>query len=161
MQGDTTVLPSPPTPRLLAEAERLCRRRRLQLTPGRRRVLEILLDRRRAMKAYDILDCLAEEGAGAQPPIVYRALRFLVHHGLVHRLESANAFVACRAPEARHEAAFTLCRRCGSVEEILLEPGTTGMVAPPGGAGFRVDATMIEMHGLCATCRHEDTPCPC
>ncbi len=47
------------------------------MTPVRRRVLEILLEKHRAMGAYDVLDRLAAEGFGNQPPVAYRALDFL------------------------------------------------------------------------------------
>ena len=63
----------------------------LQLTPVRRRVLEILLERHRALGAYEILDVLRDEGLGSQPPVAYRALEFLTKHGFAHRIERLNA----------------------------------------------------------------------
>jgi Fe2+ or Zn2+ uptake regulation protein len=49
------------------------------------------------MSAYDILDRL--RGSGLRSPLqIYRALGPLTEQGLVHRLESLSAFVACAHP---------------------------------------------------------------
>ncbi|RMD92342.1 MAG: transcriptional repressor, partial [Alphaproteobacteria bacterium] len=77
----------------LARAEARCRESGLRLTPLRRRVLEILLESHRPLGAYDILARLRADGRPAQPPVAYRALDFLVAHGLAHRLHSLNAFL--------------------------------------------------------------------
>ncbi len=70
-------------------AEAVCADRKVRFTPGRRRVLEILLEEHRALGAYDILDRLNREGRGSQPPVAYRALDFLVKHGFVHKIGAA------------------------------------------------------------------------
>ena len=87
-------------------AETLCAEQKLQFTPIRRRVLELLLQDHRALGAYDILEKLAAEGLGAQPPVAYRALDFLVKHGLAHRIERLNAYAACTRPDHDHVPAF-------------------------------------------------------
>ena len=79
----------------MTAAEALCAARKLQLTPVRKRVLEILLEAHEAMGAYDVLARLAAEGLGSKPPVAYRALGFWVEQGLVHRIEKLNAYVAC------------------------------------------------------------------
>ena len=58
-------------------------------------VLEILLESHRAMGAYEVLERLAAEGFGKQPPVAYRALDFLVEHGLALRVRRLNAYAAC------------------------------------------------------------------
>ncbi|TFL18940.1 Fur family transcriptional regulator [Jannaschia formosa] len=132
----------------VAAADALCMHAGLRLTPVRRRVLEILLERHRAMGAYEILELLRAEGLGSQPPVAYRALDFLTTHGLVHRIERLNAFVACATPGAAHDPAFLICRKCESVAE------TEADLAPvAAGAGFELEATVVEMQGLCPRCR--------
>lgn len=66
----------------LARAELLAAGQGARFTPVRRRVLEILLEQHKAMGAYDVLQRLAAEGYGNQPPVAYRALEFLVDQGL-------------------------------------------------------------------------------
>jgi zinc transport system ATP-binding protein len=68
---------------LLEELRRVARSRGLRLTPARVRVLEILSEAHRAMGAYEILDRLKAEGLGAQPPVAYRALEFLILYRLL------------------------------------------------------------------------------
>ncbi len=140
----------------VAAAERVCAERRLQFTPARRRVLEILLEGHRAMGAYDILDRLREEGLGSQPPVAYRALDFLTANGFAHKIERLNAFIACAHPEARHAPAFMICRGCDAVAEARAEParGMLGRAARE--AGFRIDRTVVEAEGLCAACAAEE-----
>ena len=78
----------------LAHAEALCAERAQRLTPMRRHVLQALLASHRPLGAYEIIERLADPGRPA-PITVYRALDFLRDNGLVHRIESRNAFVAC------------------------------------------------------------------
>ena len=102
----------------LERAERLCRRRGARLTALRRRVLELVWQSHRAVKAYDVLNQLGRAGKAAKPPTVYRALDFLMAHGLVHRVDSLNAFVGCARPGAAHSAQFLICDDCGDVREM-------------------------------------------
>ena len=67
---------------------------------------------------YPLLDALRREGGGAGPPTVYRALEFLVAHGLVHRIETLHAFVGCDHPGEQHAGQFLICRDCGVVREV-------------------------------------------
>ena len=78
----------------LAHAERFCAERSQRLTPIRRRVLEVLLENHNPLGAYEIMDRAAASGTRPAPITVYRALDFLRENGLVHRIESRNAFVA-------------------------------------------------------------------
>jgi len=66
-----------------------------KLTRNQTLVQSTLLESESPMSAYQILDSLKAHGLNA-PLQVYRALDKLVHLGLVHRLESINAFVACQ-----------------------------------------------------------------
>ncbi len=84
-----------------------------RMTPVRRRSLQILLEAHRALGAYDVLERLAAEGYGNQPPVAYRALEFLEENGLAHRIRRLNAFTACMHPGEVHAPAFLICRACG------------------------------------------------
>ncbi|TMV09741.1 transcriptional repressor [Ruegeria sediminis] len=136
----------------LSQAEAKCAEQKLQFTPVRRRVLEILLDKHRAMGAYDILDILSAEGMGSQPPVVYRALDFLVQHGFVHRIERLNAYTACAHPTHDHVPAFLVCRECKAVAETETEltQGRLGSAADK--TGFRIEKIVVEAEGLCPAC---------
>ncbi|WP_102107027.1 transcriptional repressor [Oceaniglobus roseus] len=133
-------------------AARLCAERGVQFTAIRRRVLEILLDDHRALGAYDILDRLRAEGRGAQPPVAYRALDFLVAQGFAHRIERLNAFAACAAPGAEHSPAFLICRNCDAVSEERTEPARGALGRAAKARGFVIEQTVVEAEGLCPNC---------
>ncbi|MCL3881413.1 Fur family transcriptional regulator [Marivita sp. GX14005] len=138
--------------RAVRDVEARCEEARLQLTPVRRRVLEILLDGHRAMGAYDILDLLRREGLGSQPPVAYRALDFLVKHGFAHRIEKLNAFVACTHPGADHAPAFLICRDCSAVAEA--HEARVALDESARQSGFAVESAVIELEGLCPLCQN-------
>ena len=126
-----------------------CAAKGRRLTPVRARVLELLLQRHRAMGAYDILDVLRAEGLGSQPPVVYRALDFLTSHGYAHRIERLNAFVACVCPERDHAPAFLICTGCEAVAEADQEAPLAGAARA---TGFAIEAAVVEATGLCPNC---------
>jgi len=133
-----------------------CAAEGLQFTPVRRRVLEILLARHRALGAYEILDTLRAEGLGSQPPVAYRALEFLTRHGFAHRIEGLNAFAACTHPDHGHDAAFLICTGCGALAEAPVGPARAALAKTAEAAGFTIARTVLEAEGLCPKCTAED-----
>lgn len=106
------------------------------------------------LSAYAILDQLRDQGFRA-PLQIYRALDKLVEYGLVHRLESLNAFVACRDPgcESHETTAFTICETCGQVSEITDDTLARRLKALARDAQFALKKTTIELRGTCRSCR--------
>ncbi|MEL6169785.1 MAG: Fur family transcriptional regulator [Pseudomonadota bacterium] len=133
-----------------------CKREGLQLTPVRKRVLELLIEDHRAFGAYEVLGRLQEEGLGSHAPAAYRALDFLVAQGFAHRIERLNAFIACSHPAEQHAPAFLICRACKSVVET---PGVelgSKLEAQADTVGFRIEHAAIEAEGICPNCASED-----
>ncbi len=137
----------------LALARRVAAERGLRLTPVRHRVLEILLERHAAMGAYEVLERLAEEGFGHQPPVAYRALDFLVTNGLAHRIQRLNAFIACDHPGEAHHAAFLVCSGCKTVAEIPADELRATLDSAAAATGFAIERASVEAVGLCPECR--------
>lgn len=136
----------------LAAAIELCDRRGIRLTPVRRRVLELVWRNHEPVGAYALLDVLREEGWSAAPPTVYRALDFLLDNGLVHRIESLNAFVGCSDPRRPHRGQHLICRRCGSVTEIAAAEIIGAVRRSAAAVGFTVERETIEIAGVCGAC---------
>ena len=137
----------------LDRAAALCARRGARLTRLRRRVLELVWRGHSAVKAYELLGDLGHGGGAAKPPTVYRALDFLIAHGLVHRLESLNAYVGCPRPGSPHDGQFLICGSCGTVREFAA-PAIQGAIAREAASlGFTVGQQTIEVHGVCQGCR--------
>jgi Fur family transcriptional regulator, zinc uptake regulator len=136
----------------LAVAEKTCASRGLRLTKLRRRVLELVWEHHGPVKAYAILDQLRQEHRGAAPPTVYRALDFLLQAGLIHRLETLNAYVGCGDPDRPHIGQFLLCRRCSTVAELDVPEITAILTKEAKNLGFQVDRQTVEIKGLCPQC---------
>lgn len=137
----------------LAAADRLCAERGVRLTALRRRVLELVWRSHQPRKAYDLLEALRAEHQRAAPPTVYRALEFLLGEGLIHRIESLNAFVGCGDPARAHSGQFLICRGCGAVAE-LNDPEVSRVLHDRAAQlGFRMTQQTIELEGDCPACR--------
>ena len=139
----------------LEQAEALCRDHGARLTPLRRRVLEIIWESHAPLGAYDVLQRMNGEGERNAPPTVYRALDFLLKHGLIHRIESQKAFVGCAMSADDHNALFFICRDCGNVAETHSEAISEAIEASATRAGFLVETPVMEISGRCQEC-HDD-----
>jgi Fur family zinc uptake transcriptional regulator len=137
----------------LAAAVALCEREGQRLTPLRQRVLELVWSSHQPIGAYAILDQLMGDGRSAAPPTVYRALDFLVERGLVHRIESLNAFVGCPEPGADHAVQFLICRKCGTAAELDDRRVADAIGKSAAERGFALEGRIIELSGLCAHCQ--------
>lgn len=141
----------------LAHAESLCSQRSQRLTPIRRQVLEVLLESHRPLGAYEIMDRAAAARARPAPITIYRALDFLREHGLVHRIESRNAFVACvNKHDSGDLVVFLICEHCGAVGEAASAAIADQLKSAARAAGFTPKAPVIEISGVCAHCRERD-----
>lgn len=137
----------------LSAARALCAQRNIRLTARRLQVLEILLQSHQPMGAYEILARLnqAQNKQAIAPPIVYRALEFLLAEGLVHRIESKKAFISCTHPGHQCTMQFLICRGCEKVAE--LENLDSALLSEADNVGFAVDHSVVEITGICADCR--------
>ena len=132
-------------------------KKKLQFTPLRRKVFEILLRDHKPLGAYEILHTLGKEGHSSSPPIAYRVLDFLIEHGFVHKIQGLNAFIACSNPYHSHSPAFVICRKCEKVAEID-ETKSGVRFQTPGIENFKVEKTTVEMTGICRPCSDTANP---
>ena len=140
---------------LLSAARDLCESRKLRLTARRQQVLEILLQSHQPMGAYDILAQINQLESSSQvaPPIVYRALEFLLDEGLIHRIECRNAFIGCIDPGHSGAAQFLICKGCEKVAE--LDKPARSLQTEASRVGFAIDHSVVEMTGFCADCQQK------
>jgi len=138
----------------IAHAEAICRERHERLTPMRRAVLEALLASHTPLGAYELIDRLAKQGARPAPITVYRALDFLRGQGLVHRIESRNAFIACvHNHDSGEPVVFLICEKCGAVGEAAAAAVANTIKTASRAAGFTPKTPVIEISGICAHCK--------
>lgn len=146
----------------LTRAERACRSKGVRLTPIRRSVLSALFATHRPLGAYDLADTLARDGRRRLAPItIYRALDFLMQEGLVHRLASRNAFVACPHGHAPQDlVAFLICEHCGGVDELSSNALSGAVASLLRNEVFEPNLQVLEISGRCGHCREPGPAAP-
>ncbi len=104
------------------------------------------------MSAYAILDKVRIAGI-SHPPTVYRALAELMDKGMVHRLQSRSAFIACGHGACDGKFAFAICRECGKVVEIPLSDDDQAALLRLAPKEIAPEQVTLELAGLCRDCR--------
>ncbi len=125
----------------------------LKLTPLRRQVFEEIAGSHDAVGAYDVLDRLMRKTGERMAPVsVYRAIDALLEAGVVHRLESRNAFFACHTPHSGKRHIALVCDDCGAVKEIDGTSVLASIDAAVAATRFVARATVVEVAGQCHPC---------
>jgi Fur family zinc uptake transcriptional regulator len=122
-----------------------------KLSRNQGQVLSALRKAREPLSAYAILDRVRVAGI-SHPPTVYRALNELIQLGMVHRLQSRSAFVACDGA-CNGKAAFAICRQCGKVVEISLSDEDERVLLALTPKDIAAEQVTVEIAGLCQACR--------
>jgi Fur family transcriptional regulator, zinc uptake regulator len=122
----------------------------VELTRNQKLVLSAVQRATQPQSAYDILGTLRGDGFKA-PLQVYRALDTLLKQGLVHKLESLSAYVACQHPsgEGKGATVFMICEECGNVSERTNDCISGDLRKLAKADGFSVKQTNIEIRGTC------------
>ena len=118
-------------------------------------VFDVLNGADSPLSAYDVLGELRAVNPKIAPTTVYRALSALSEKGLVHRLESLNAYMACQHEDHQHEAVLAICDDCGTVEENVAPELLESLTHLTGKSGFAPSRHVVEIHGTCADCLPE------
>ena len=134
------------------EAESICREKGLRFTELRREVLRLIWMSHVPAKAYDILEKLKGKAWSAQPPTVYRALDFLLETGLVHKLDSINAYIGCSHPRQQNECYFLICTDCNEAKEYSSPELSNAMELTLDKNSFRPRKVTLEVLGQCGEC---------
>lgn len=122
-----------------------------ELNDTQKRVHRILTAAQNPLSAYEVLDKMRAKGA-VTPPTVYRSLDKLIEKGLAHRLESVNAYVACKHPHHHEMAAFAICESCGLVTEFSDQSINDRLTQWSDDNSFCAKKVTVEIRGLCESC---------
>lgn len=136
----------------LEKAERVCSDKSLRLTPIRRKVLELIWQSHKPVKAYDLLNQLSSDEHIEKPPTVYRALDFLLENHLIHKIESCNAYIGCEVNHNEMDSKFFVCNQCDEVKEVCEPKLDKSLLEASKKQGFIPNQTKVEIHGTCAKC---------
>ncbi|MEZ5919368.1 MAG: Fur family transcriptional regulator [Alphaproteobacteria bacterium] len=129
---------------------------RQSITAPRVYVMEIIAGSTKPLTAYEILDTLGEKLKKPKPPTVYRALDFLVEHGLIHRIESINSYILCEENHKHSGSQFIICDSCGHAKEIHFCHLPKELESRISGEGFAMAYWNVEIHGRCSKCNQTD-----
>lgn len=136
----------------LQAASTLCEEQGLRFTPIRKRVLELVWASHAPIAAYDMLKALRKEKDNAEAPTIYRALDFLLQHGMVHKIESMNAFVGCDHPGNPHAVQFLICTQCKQVLERENTDLSHTISKYAIRHNFTISSQTVEIMGVCSNC---------
>lgn len=120
-------------------------------TPRQKLIYDYLRQKKTAQSAYDILDAFRSHGFRA-PSQVYRVLNKLLEYGLVHKVESLNAYIACRQQHAFGQSFVAICNSCGIVKEITTPDFADKFENYDGWDGFTPQELAVEVKGRCSVC---------
>ena len=124
------------------------------LSKNQRIIFDLIHKSSEPLKAYTILFNVQKRGIKA-PPQVYRALDKLVEIGKIHKIESKNAFVACRNSdcEISKATAFSICESCEVVDEISDVKLSKYLSSYNHKKGMKFKRFNLEFFGLCQKCK--------
>ena len=124
------------------------------LSKNQQIVLNIIENAKSPLKAYSILFNVQKKGINA-PQQIYRALDKLIEIGKIHKIESKNAFVACRNSncDISKATAFSICDSCEMVDEISDAKLTKYLSNFNDKKGTKYKRFNLEFFGLCKNCK--------
>jgi len=141
--------------RTLEHAREAFDAKNLRFTDLREQVFTEIASTRGSIGAYDILEQLARKGTRLAPISIYRSIEALMDAGVIHRLESKNAYFACRRHEhgGKGRPIFLACENCGTVTEVAAQPIFDAIKSLAETAGFEPKVKFVEVSGLCSECK--------
>ncbi len=148
---------------ILSHAENYCQTHGIRLTPKRKQVLFGLVKAQKALSAYDVIDEVKREfNIVLQPMSVYRILDFLTENQLIHKLSTANKFIACSHITCNHAhevPQFLICGTCHKVSEINIDKSLMSILRENiQQKGFKLVSPQLEMSCLCNECATSIAP---
>lgn len=166
----------------LTAAQLICEQQNAKLTALRQQVLLLIWENHKPLGAYTLIEQLAEKTQRRiAPPTVYRSLEFLLELGLIHRINSLNAYIGCTQPHMHQTPSdpaqsnqshtdlshskqthssrvdrrnyFLICKKCHDTQEILDTSLSEKIETVSQSFKFLPQEQWLEITGLCEECR--------
>lgn len=143
---------------ILEKAKATCAEQGVKLTSKRENVLTCIIGSDEAVSPYELAEIYKDQYGQTMPAMsVYRILDFLVELSLVHKLTSANKYIACSHISCSHShqsPQFLICDNCQSVKEIGINKSVMEQLKESvEQSGFVLTTQQIELKGLCNKCQ--------
>jgi Fur family zinc uptake transcriptional regulator len=142
---------------ILDKAQNICTHSGGRLTEKRKRILALMLLSKTPLSAYEVADNYNKDAESSMPAMsVYRILDFLESEQLVHKLSTANKYVACSHIDCSHShqiPQFLICGKCQSVKEVAIAKRIIDELDQQvAGAGYKLVNSQLELQCLCDKC---------
>ena len=143
---------------VIIQAQQICGDKQIKLTEKRLNLFASLLHAEEALSAYELAETYKANFDQSIPAMsVYRILDFLTEQGLVHKLDSANKYIACSHLTCSHQheiPQFLICETCNSVTEIGVKKTVMAdLTASVEQTGFTLSSQQLELKGFCSNCQ--------
>lgn len=139
--------------KLIKQAREICIKNNLRLTPLREKILEIIFQNHKAIKAYDVLKELEKHNISDKPPTIYRALDFFITNKIIHKIHCINSYLVCSHPGMHNDCSLFICEKCNSVEENCDNNISKLIVEDAKNNNFTIKNKNIEILGICQNCQ--------
>ncbi|RKF17474.1 transcriptional repressor [Alginatibacterium sediminis] len=142
---------------LMDKVANKCAENGARLTPKRSKLLACLLKSNHALSAYEIIDLFKQQNdENISAMSAYRILEFLEEQQLVHKLQLANKYIACKhiACDHSHETSqFLICIKCSKVREVSIDKAVVEAISHNvTDAGFTLASRQLEVNCVCDKC---------
>lgn len=134
----------------MARFEQVCRDAGLRLTHQRMEIFREVAGTDDHPDAETVHSRVRERMPTVSLDTVYRTLRMLDEHGLVTTLGLSRDRMRFDANLTRHH--HFVCVRCGLTRDFYSKELDDLELPPPAKAFGRIDATLVEVSGVCSEC---------
>ena len=141
--------------KIIAHAKAVCLKKGVKLTRLRQQILQLVWSNHKPVGAYAIMEQLEQNSKREHvaPPTVYRSLDFLLEQGLIHKVHSQNAYIACCSPIHKHGDVLFICNGCGVALEVPNNSIQQAVNLSASQNRFMVQDQIFEIKGLCVDCK--------
>ncbi len=143
----------------LIAAQSICKQQNAKLTELREQVLLLIWKNHKPLGAYTLIEQLSEQTQRRiAPPTVYRTLEFLLDLGLIHRINSLNAYIGCTHPHSHQgnkvhqHNYFLICKKCHHTQELIDKDLSNKIQSLSQNFNFTAQDQWLEITGLCQEC---------
>ena len=131
-----------------------CLERSETLTPNRLLILEILLEHKNPIAAYDINAVVKSRGKNLNISSVYRVIEFWVKLKVIHKISLLNKYMLCDNTDEKHTHITNICTSCLSVIETCNESMGLDLIESSKKLGVVLSPGInIEIPVICQKCQ--------
>jgi Fur family transcriptional regulator, zinc uptake regulator len=132
----------------------ICMKQNESITPNRLLILDILLERKLPISAYDINAIVKKRGKNLNISSVYRVIEFWVKIKVIHKISYLNKYILCDNTDEKHTHITNICTSCLSVIETCNKAMGLNLEKSSKSIGVILSPNInIEIPVICESCQ--------